>query len=155
MSLLYDVYARESARKHAQEPKSEFSGHGYAETVKKEAGHAHHVAESEDYVALAAVLSAPGTAEAKELFLEGALEEAQQVPDSFLVKLHPDMPRHWRDEYVTGIELWLGGSKSSSQADVNRGCGLVLGFRQWCKAVLPSAELAKLEAAQQRQKAQK
>jgi len=52
----------------------------------------------------------------KEIFnditnlLKGSLKESQNVRDEILLKLHPDLPKHYREEFCEGIRLYLQGT---------------------------------------------
>ncbi|MBN8627805.1 MAG: hypothetical protein J0M17_20185 [Planctomycetes bacterium] len=44
-----------------------------------------------------------------------AISEAKLVKDEVLAKAHPDLPKHWREEFQRGLELEVDGGSITGQ----------------------------------------
>lgn len=65
-----------------------------------------------------------------------ALKEAEAVDVSSLSQLHPDMRKHFENEYLRGLRQWVEGYEKDDVALLNRGTLLINDWGSWYKTAV-------------------
>lgn len=65
--------------------------------------------------------------------LEKALSEASLVTDHALYKVHPELPKQFREKYQAGLSAIARGLEDGDKKELSRGAGLYEEFKNWGK----------------------
>lgn len=63
--------------------------------------------------------------------LNSAISEATIVPNHALRKVHPDLPKYFRDKYQVGLERIVQGLAQGDEKELARGAQLIGEFKAW------------------------
>lgn len=65
------------------------------------------------------------------LNINNAVKEASLVSDSSLYKVHPELPKQFRDNYQTGLTKIAKGIKEGNRDEFQKGAQLYEEFQKW------------------------